>query len=175
SVNAWRNIHHFGMAVREYKVATYGEYGGLLNRVDVPSDRFFMSWDLRKKPRRETPAWQTVLSAARPVTRVDAIRLKGRSGFLELEKITGVNLRKEDDILFVQIPLDFYLMLRETDVEDPDIRRIPLDWRMETRRAFRHYLAKGYTVIDFFRAQDTPKRNFYALQKPGGQKKRDRK
>ena len=47
-VNAHRNVHHFGMDVLEYRVATYGEYGGLLNRPDVPTDRFLMSWDLER-------------------------------------------------------------------------------------------------------------------------------
>ena len=48
-VNAHRNVRHFGMDVLEYRVATYGEYGGLLNRLDVPTDRFLMSWDLERK------------------------------------------------------------------------------------------------------------------------------
>ncbi|MCP2605256.1 hypothetical protein NLC29_03785, partial [Candidatus Aminicenantes bacterium AH-873-B07] len=51
-VNAYRNIHYFGMEVLEYRVAAYGEFGGRLNREDVPCDRFFMLWDLRKKVER---------------------------------------------------------------------------------------------------------------------------
>jgi len=47
-VNANRNVRHFGMEVLEYRVDKYGEYGGLLNRADVPTDRFLMSWDLRR-------------------------------------------------------------------------------------------------------------------------------
>jgi predicted GNAT superfamily acetyltransferase len=63
-VNAHRNVHHFGMSVLEYRVATYGEYGGFLNRLDVPTDRFLMSWDL-SMPAREPGAADAGLNAPR--------------------------------------------------------------------------------------------------------------
>jgi predicted GNAT superfamily acetyltransferase len=49
AVNAHRNIHHFGMDVLGYQTDIYGKFGGLLNRLDVPRDRLFVSWDLNKK------------------------------------------------------------------------------------------------------------------------------
>ncbi|MGZ7065182.1 MAG: hypothetical protein ACXVI6_02375, partial [Candidatus Aminicenantales bacterium] len=84
-VNAHRNVHHFGMDVLEYRVATYGEYGGLLNRSDVASDRFLMSWDLLRKARDGSGA------AGRPgpdtprVLSVESRRVQGTMGLLDLE------------------------------------------------------------------------------------------
>src|SRR5512136_992206 len=66
-VNANRNIHYFGMDVLEYRVATYGEYGGHLNRLDVPTDRFLMSWDLGRTGPRPGYDLEAALAAPRPL------------------------------------------------------------------------------------------------------------
>ncbi len=167
-VNAWRNVHYFGMDVVEYRVSTYGEYGGLLNRLDVPSDRFFMSWDLTKKEGpREFNAVAIIEEKSRLV-QVEEKVIKGRSGPLRFECAVGVDLDKIDkgpEFLFVQIPRDFYLMLRETDVEDEAVRRIPIDWRLQTRQVFQALFKKGCRVIDFLGAAGESRANFYVLRK----------
>ena len=56
-------------------------------------------------------------------------------------------------------------MLRETDVDDPDIRRIPFDWRMATRQAFQALFRRGYAVADFLRAGKDRTESFYLLKK----------
>jgi predicted GNAT superfamily acetyltransferase len=150
-VNAYRNVHHFGMEVLEYRVATYGEYGGLLNRTDVPTDRFLMSWDLRKEagqdPGNPVSAW-----ADSPHVVPAGIReVAGKSGRSDLEVVGEETMVPDSDLVIVRIPRDFYQMLRETDVEDPEVRRIPLDWRLRTRQAFSDLLPKGYRVSDFRR------------------------
>ena len=114
-VNAHRNIHHFGMDVLEYRVATYGEYGGLLNRPDVPTDRFLMSWDLEKDGGRPGYDLEAAL-AAPPTIRAGTRSVAGKSGALELEVVEGTDPGAEGDVLLVRIPLDFYRMLQETDV-----------------------------------------------------------
>jgi predicted GNAT superfamily acetyltransferase len=162
-VNARRNVHHFGMDVLEYRVATYGEYGGLLNRSDVPSDRFLMSWDLLRKARNGSR------SAGRPgpdaprVFSVEARRVQGTTGPLDLEVVCASEIPPQAPSVLVQIPLDFYRMLRETDVADPGVRRIPVDWRAHTRQAFTTLLDRGYKVTDFLRAWGTPPANYYLL------------
>jgi len=166
-VNAWRNIHHFGMKVLEYKVATYGEYGGLLNRQDVPSDRFFMSWNLKKRTRQPAKSYDSLLRESSLVIDAAERMVNGRSGPVKLEVITAADLRKEDKLLFVRVPRDFYLMLRETDVEDAEVRRIPLQWRLETRTIFQTLFGRGYKIIDFIHTKIEPRRNFYVLQRPG--------
>lgn len=161
-VNAYRNVHEFRMEVLEYRVATYGEYGGFLNRSDVPSDRFLMSWDLAKAgPAIEIPS----AAAAARVFRVGVAAVKGRTRDLVLDVVRDVTVDPESDLVLVQIPLDFYLMLRETDLEDPDVRRIPVDWRLHTRRVFVSLLDQGYKVVDFLKKYGTPAGNFYVLMK----------
>jgi predicted GNAT superfamily acetyltransferase len=152
-VNASRNVHHFGMDVLEYREATYGEYGGLLNRSDVASDRFLMSWDLKKTP---------AASSGR-VLQVESFRVAGKTSEISFEVVRDLNLDLDTDYLLVQIPLDFYRMLQETDVADPDVRRIPVDWRLCTRRAFVGFFDCGFKVVDFLRNSGNPPANYYVL------------
>jgi predicted GNAT superfamily acetyltransferase len=166
AVNAFRNIHYFGMKVEDYRQDIRADFGGLLNRQDIPRDRFFIAWNLAAPPRRR-PGPSSPSAATPSVTRVERARVNGRGGPLELEKVAAVNLRLKAPALLVQIPQDFYLMLREAEVEDPEVRRIPLDWRLETRRAFRHYLGKGYRVVDFLQTRKDPRTCYYLLRKTG--------
>jgi len=165
-VNAWRNVHYFRMDVQEYRVSTYGEYGGLLNRLDVPSDRFFMSWDLRRKTRERPASWEDKIAPERQIVAAENAEVEGRSGRLTLELVRPANLELDYDFLLARIPRDFYLLLRETDVEMPEVRKIPIDWRLETRRAFQSYFERGYRVVDFFPAREEPRKNYYILQRP---------
>jgi len=164
-VNASRNVHHFGMEVLEYRAAVYGEYGGLLNRLDVPTDRFFMSWDLRKKAERPAYRLGTLLDAGHQVIQAEYSSLPGKTRTVELEVVKNVNLEMSSEVLLVRIPLDYYLMLRETEVADPAIRRIPIEWRMSTRTACQGLFAKGYKVIDFQKVDGPRPRNFYVLKR----------
>lgn len=165
-VNAMRNIHHFGMEVEEYKVATYGEYGGLLNREDVPSDRFFMSWDLREKARQPDYDLNALLSPNNVVVDVEEVVIRGKSGTLSLEVVKSIRPDLKEDFLLVRIPRDFYVMLGETDVADPEVRRIPLDWRLKTRDVFLSLLGRGYRVFDFRLAgEEAIKNSYYVFTK----------
>lgn len=164
-VNAHRNVHHFGMDVLEYRVATYGEYGGLLNRLDVPTDRFLMSWDLERKAGRPDYDFEAALAAPQPI--IAGLReVKGKNSKPKLEVVEKADADLPGDPLLVRIPLDFYRMLQETDVADPDVRRIPVDWRLATRDVFRTLFARGYRVIDFRKAQGQNSGNYYALSRP---------
>lgn len=164
-VNAHRNVHHFGMEVLEYRVATYGEYGGLLNRLDVPTDRFLMSWDLERKVGRPAYDLEVALAAPRPI-RAGFRRVTGRTSLLELEVVEGTDVNITGDLLLVRIPLDFYRMLQETDVADKDLRRVPVDWRLATREVFQGLFARGYQVVDFRRAGARVPGNYYILSRP---------
>ncbi len=161
-VNANRNVHHFGMDVLEYLVDTYGGYGGLLNRQDVPTDRFLMSWDLTRADARPATDPEAVLAAPRCI-RAGACRVAGKSGAIELEVVEGTDPGADGDVLLVRIPLDLYRMLRETDVAAADVRRIPVDWRMATREVFRGLFARGYRVVDFLKATEDAPGNHYVL------------
>lgn len=168
-INARRNIHHFGMDVLEYREATYGEYGGLLNRQDVPSDRFLMAWDLEETRQRVPYDLDALLKGQQPVVRVDTCFIVGKAAEIELETAGELGFEPDLEFQLVRIPSDFYRMLLETDVKDPDIRTIPLEWRLKTRQAFKEMLARGYRVIDFRTVGRGSPQNFYILKKGTGQ------
>ncbi|MCP2520448.1 hypothetical protein NLD30_08385 [SCandidatus Aminicenantes bacterium Aminicenantia_JdfR_composite] len=165
-VNAYRNIHYFGMEVLEYRVAAYGEFGGRLNREDVPCDRFFMLWDLRKQVKRPEYDLNSLIKNKLIVLEANYTKIKGKTTELELEIAGEVNLNIENEFLLVQIPFDFYKMLWETDVENKSIRNIPLDWRLKTREIFLNLFERGYKIIDFRKREIEGKiKDFYVLKK----------
>ena len=167
AVNAHRNVHRFGMDVLAYRADVYGEFGGLLNRLDVPRDRLFVSWDLTKEGRRIEPNLRELLNPGHCVIETKRIVVAGKDGPIELEVIQDVRLTLDRGLLLVEIPGDFYQMLRETDVADQSVREIPVDWRMKTRRIFQILLEKGYRVSDFCGAETSPRRYFYVLERAG--------
>ncbi len=165
AVNANRNIHHFGMEVLGYREALKGEFGGNLNRKDVPSDRFLVSWDLRRDFMRPDAGTEGLAEGARQVIRAGTRTVAAAGGTLEFEAVQDVYPGDPGDVLLVRIPRDFYRMLRETDVDDPDVRRIPFDWRMATREAFQTLFGRGFEVVDFLRAGEGRDENAYLLRK----------
>ena len=165
AVNAYRNIHHFGMAVLAYRTDIYGEFGGLLNRLDVPRDRLFVSWNLNKEGRKPECDLRNWLGPQHCVIETERLEVPGKSGPTELEAIREVRPAPDRDPLLVEIPANFYLMLQETDVADENVRKIPVEWRMKTRQVFQSLMGKGYWVSDFCLTESTPRRYFYVLER----------
>jgi predicted GNAT superfamily acetyltransferase len=165
AVNARRNVGRFGMDVVEYRPATYGAFGGRLNREDVPSDRFFMSWDLRRESRREPPRIDEALAAGAGIVEAEERVVAGASGPVELEIARGLRPVGSGDVALVRIPREFYVMLAATDVADPEVRRIPVDWRAATRRAFQTLFAAGFRVTDFGDAGGPRPASYYVLRR----------
>jgi predicted GNAT superfamily acetyltransferase len=165
-VNANRNIHHFGMAVVQYRKAYYQDFGGELNRIDVPSDRLLVSWDLVGDIRRPLYDLDDLVDSDHLVIRSRMSEIQGRSGPVRLEIIQEFRTDWDRDYALVEIPFDFYTMLRETDVPDKKIRNIPLDWRLTTREVFQSLFAREYKVVDFriYPGEDR-KRDFYVLKR----------
>ncbi len=167
-VNAYRNIHHFGMEVVKYNVDIYGEFGGDLNRIDIPSDRFTLSWNLRKKVEDREPDYdfESLLSKGLIATRIEFSTVSGKNGPVEMGLFRGADLELDNEVLLAEIPFDFYRMLSETDVEEPRVRQIPIEWRAGTREVFQSLLARNYRIIDFRQATlDGRSRDFYVLKK----------
>ncbi len=168
-INAYRNIHHFGMDVVDYRESCYVDFGGYFNRADVPCDRFFLSWDLKKKIQRSGYDLDSLLSSHQLALSSRLAKVQGQSGEIELEVIEEMNLDLDHDFLLVEIPYDFYLMVKETDVEAREVRNIPLNWRKATREVFQNLIKKGYKIIDFrYLEKDDRRRDFYVLEKKNG-------
>ena len=119
-----------------------------------------MSWDLKKTPDRSGPP---PAGACARVFRVESRRVAGKTSEVSFEVVRDMDLDLDSDNLLVQIPLDFYGMLKETDVADPDVRRIPVDWRLCTRSAFLGFFDRGFRVVDFLRNSGNPPANYYVL------------
>jgi len=173
-VNARRNVHRFGMAVLKYKEACYEDFSGRLNRQDVPCDRLWVSWDLLKEVSRPEYDLQKLISAGCLAVGSETREVQGKTGLIRLEIVQEGDLdlnpgnestvAKWPEFVLVEIPFDFYLMLRETDVTDPEVRSIPVEWRQQTRMAFHRLFAGGYRIIDFcFHKHEDRLRNFYVL------------
>jgi|Deesub1362A_J573_1020465.scaffolds.fasta_scaffold00203_17 predicted GNAT superfamily acetyltransferase len=168
AVNAYRNIHIFGMEVVEYRVDCYGGFGGYLNRCDIPTDRFYLRWNLLQTPQRPAYSLIELINLDYLATSVEFRKIKGRSGEVELPVISEVRPILDTPWLLVEIPSDFYLMLRETDVEARDVRQIPLNWRLKTRQLFLDVLKRGYQIVDFARLKNEKQgRTFYVLHRQG--------
>jgi predicted GNAT superfamily acetyltransferase len=165
-VNAYRNIHIFGMEVVDYREALYGDFEGLLNRIDIPCDRFFVRWDLRKKVQRPDYDLESLIESGQMAVEAALKEVKVRKGIASFEVIKKINLGLKGEFLLIEIPYDFYDMLQETDVAEPEVRRIPLEWRMKTREVFKNLFKRNYKVIDFRQVErNERRRDFYVLKR----------
>ncbi|MFC2163365.1 hypothetical protein ACFLT2_00035 [Acidobacteriota bacterium] len=166
-VNAYRNIHHFRMSVVKYYVSRYQGFEGNLNREDVPSDRLSILWDLRKKGQAPKYDLKKLVEAHHLVVDSEVGEVAGKSGPLRVELVRPANLDLDQDLLLIEVPFDFYTILRETNVPDKSVRQIPRDWRMETRKAFQELLGRGYRVFDFNYLKKADRiRDFYVMIGP---------
>ncbi len=165
-INAYRNIHYFGMDVLEYRDAFYEDFLGLLNRADVFCDRFLISWDLKKDIQRPEYDLEGLIDSGYIVLEAGIEEVKGRNGVQKLEVVKDLNLDLDHEFLLVEIPVDFYHMLHETDVVENKVKSIPIEWRMKTRQVFKTLFERKYKIIDFrLVKKDKSKRDFYILQR----------
>lgn len=169
-VNANRNIHKLGMRVEKYIASCYRNFGGRLNREDIPSDRFYVTWNLQNRRQKPVSLDSKKLTAdAAWALLARTAQIKGSGGRMEIQ-VPGQKISTsgdlESDIVLVEIPGDFYHMLRSTDTGDPTVRRIPLEWRMASRRVFSLLMECGFRVFDFQRSTlEGGIRNVYVLKK----------
>lgn len=163
-INAYRNIHCFRMNIVKYLEDCYAEFTGKLNRWDVPLDRFFVSWDLKKMAREPQYDINELIDSDRSVIQTELCEVSGKNGPIQLGVVTGTNLSLDNKFLLVEIPFDFYTMLQETDVSDNRVRKIPIQWRLKTREVFQDLFRRGYAIIDFrYIKKDNRERDFYVL------------
>jgi len=163
-INAYRNIHHYGMDVLAYHEAYYGDFGGRLNRKDVPCDRFYVVWDLEKevlRPERDLPG---MMAAGQLAVGSEPHQISTAAGPRTVPVVRTCHPDPDAKALLVEIPYDFYALLKVTDVQDSRIRKIPLDWRNCTRAVLRDLIGRGYRVEDFRSMKDGGRvRDFYIL------------
>jgi predicted GNAT superfamily acetyltransferase len=139
AMNAHVNFTKLGVVVEEYEENVYGASQSPLHRGN-PTDRFVAEWrigDAHVAGRLGAPViplrTQEIGSAPRANRAVPAG---------EWQECRAVDLGVDDRRVIVEIPMGFTEMLANR----PDLA---LAWRMETRRIFRTYFARGFRAVDF--------------------------
>jgi chorismate synthase len=136
SVNARFNLHKLGATAQRYYVNYYGDMTDEVNQ-GTDSDRFEVDWAL-------SSARAVAAAAGTPVERewhlaprvLETVAWIG--GFGPSDPALGIDA----PAVRVEIPTDYPAVRRQ----DQGLARA---WRVATREAFLHYLARGYRGVDF--------------------------
>jgi chorismate synthase len=127
--NAHLNLTRMGARAEEYVEAMYGEGTNSPLQGDMPTDRFVVAWPVDSAA--SAPALESAPSASIEVVGANAE---------ERPLVEAPNV-------IVRAPRDISA-LAASDIAQA--RR----WRMATRRAFSHYLSRGYRVAGFIADAD---------------------
>lgn len=139
--NAHLNLNRLGVRVVEYVQDMYGS--NPMSKADsvIGTDRFIVEWQLNEAPAPRDAAAAAGAPVLTPAP--DA----GREPLPEVESV------------HIEIPED----VQGLKQRDP---AAAVAWRAMTRRAFQHYLARGYCVAAFARDATTG-RCFYLVRRNG--------
>ncbi len=165
SRNALLNIRRLGAKVRAYKKDFYGYFPSSIEQ-GLPADRLIVEWrigsreverHLIKKPKGKPKGKKRREAEKIPASAPLANETERQpNGFLRNRRIRTA-LRSA--ALRIEIPSDTDRMRRR----DP---ALALHWRLQTRKLFLFYLARGYLVKDFLVVGDgADRRCFYLLGK----------
>lgn len=133
-VNATFNLRKLGATFNHYIPNCYGEMSGI--NAGAPSDRADVAWELRAR------RVYTRLYAAQPALSVDDLPL---INLVVDQKPVGLSLNLPGPRLLLQIPEDWGQIIQSD-------QQLALDWRLQTREAFQHFFAQGYTATEFIRS-----------------------
>jgi predicted GNAT superfamily acetyltransferase len=154
SRNAHLNLNRLGAEIHAYVPDYYGADTDSELHSGLGTDRFIVVWHL-KGPRTSRA------KAGRPVTDygsysdapvVDTITVGDIGSIPEEHELPN------EPVVRIEVPADIQVVKKT----DPGIA---WQWRAVTRRAFIHYLGKGYTVEGIFRDGDG--RSFYVMAQGG--------
>jgi predicted GNAT superfamily acetyltransferase len=139
AANAHLNFVALGAVVEEYEQNVYGESTSPLHG-GIATDRFICQWWIRR-PHVERRIRGGVLRAVSHEVLTAPVVNRVKPGGDSLSP-DGVELGRREPRVLVDIPADFTTML----AADP---ARALEWRLQTRAVFTHYLGAGYRVVDF--------------------------
>ncbi len=152
SRNASLNIHRLGGIVDEYIENCYGRFPSQIEK-GLPSDRFVVDWRIAsaRVVKRLTARGKAASSVA-SLPCANETRTSSR-GALEN---CGLHLDLTSPRVAVRIPANTDAMrARDLDLAER--------WRLETRRIFKTYFARGYRVQDFLPRKDSNGRGYYYI------------
>ena len=146
AMNAHLNFAKLGVVVEEYEENVYGVSHSPLHGGN-PTDRFVAEWHIREPhvERRLSPGGLTI----RTHEVAEAVRINRAQPAGDFHDCAAVDLAVAARRAIVEIPMGFTEMLARAP-------ELALDWRMQTRRIFTTYFARGYRAVDFM--LDRPRR-----------------
>ena len=136
--NAFLNLERLGARVDEYVVDMYGTSTGSPVHDVIGTDRFVVAWDLAEE--RVEGGGRAADSASWDESPIVNAPAKAGGPPAERPLLDAPALR-------VQIPADVHALI----VADPATAAA---WRTTTRRAFTHYLPRGWSVVGVERRGD---------------------
>lgn len=148
SKNAYFNLRKLGCIAKEYEINIYGITSSPLHS-GTPTDRLIAHWPI-PPIKKEMPEFKTIPQEQLiSTTHFDGNALT----------IVAVDLSLSAEYLFLEIPGDMQ-EVKSVSAE------APLQWRLETRKAFEHYLNSGYVVYSFLSFRDqNPRRSYYFFRR----------
>jgi len=138
AMNAHFNFAKLGVVAEEYEENAYGESQSPLHR-GSPTDRLVAEWHLAGSRVEDRLAGG---GAGRPLDTSGLPHANSTVAAGEWQECRDVALDIDAARLQVEIPMGFTEMLAKA----PDLA---LAWRMETRRIFTSYFARGYRAEEF--------------------------
>jgi predicted GNAT superfamily acetyltransferase len=136
--NAHFNLNRLGARIAEYVPNFYGANTGSILHGALPTDRFIAEWPLGAS---DVDASRPTVVRARPTLDV------ATSAIVEDGHVHLVDPFPETSRVLVPVPVDIEAALGASATE-------ALAWRLATRHAMMHCLARGYRVVGFHRATD---------------------
>jgi predicted GNAT superfamily acetyltransferase len=140
ATNAHLNVRKLGVVVEEYEENVYGASQSPLHKGN-PTDRLVAEWRIREPHVASRLSASAMTLEMHEIGDVRHANRAIRAG--EWHESTAVDLDIESRRVIVEIPMGFTEMLAAA----PDLA---LAWRMDTRRIFTTYVARGFHAVDFF-------------------------
>jgi predicted GNAT superfamily acetyltransferase len=140
AMNAHFNFAKLGCVADEYAANFYGESTSTLHR-GTPTDRLVASWkiaDPHVVRRLEQPA--ALRARAQEVMDAPVVNQTRMAG--DRREVAAIDLTRDERRVWIEIPTGF------TDMQQQAPERA-LKWRLDVRRMFEAYFARGYRAVDF--------------------------
>lgn len=136
--NAHFNLNRLGASIADYVPNFYGANTGSILHGGLPTDRLVAEWEIAAGDSTPTPSPTTTMVHDANVPRATIV---------ERGKPRVTDPLPDAARVRVPIPPDIEPVL----ASDP---RAALAWRLATRQAIMHYLARGYRVTTFHRGDE---------------------
>jgi len=137
--NCHLNIHKLGGTSNTYKNNYWLELKDKLNE-GIETDRLVCNWFLKSNHvnnhlNKQFKDYKSIIFGSDK----QVLKTKMKDTFLDIEEL---NLEHDEPIIALEVPSN-YIKMKKND------KKLAIDWRMKTRKAFQNYFEQGYAIIDF--------------------------